>query len=131
MSTFRHVPPPPPLPVRQRRHEVRYPAAFRAILHSARAKDALLTCDVSYRGLYVASARLLPLRELVRVGLWLPTGAGELVVHGMVVSARETASGDGRPRGMGIELYALDKGSRSAWWEAVRFARDHAAPVGA
>ena len=68
MSMDRHVPPPPTLPVKQRRNEVRYPAAFRAILRSARAKDSLITFDVSYRGLYVASDRLLAPFALVQLG---------------------------------------------------------------
>ncbi len=42
----------------------------------------------------------------------------------MVVFVGEAGAPDGRPAGMGIELYALDTAARTAWSSAVRFARD-------
>jgi len=107
-----------------RRQELRFAARFPVLLCSARTKDALSTWDVSFRGLYLETRRQLALRQLVRVAISLPTTGKDLIAHGMVASVAADAGADGRPPGMGIELYALDTAARTAWWEAVRFARD-------
>lgn len=94
-------------------------------LVSTRAREVLSTADVSFRGLYLMTASPLAVRQLVRFAIVLPTTGKELVLHGMVVNNVGPHDPEGRPPGMGIQLYALDGDVRGAWWGLVRFVRDH------
>lgn len=111
-------------PGAQRRQEPRFDVHLPVTLHSSRNKEQLATWNVSFRGMFVEGAVRIPVRQLVRVGVFLPTTGREIVLHGMVVNHIGEGDPEGRPPGMGIELYALDAETRGAWWGLVRFVRD-------
>jgi hypothetical protein len=112
----------PPGP--QRRQEPRFEVHLPVTLHSSRNKEQLATWNVSFRGMFLVGEVRVPVRQLVRVGVFLPTTGRELVFHGMVVNHVLPDDPEGRPEGMGIELYALDPETRGAWWGLVRYVRD-------
>jgi hypothetical protein len=106
------------------RQELRFHARFPVTLLSARHRDQLATWDVSFRGMFIETDQPLALRQLVRLGIILPITGRELVLHGMVVNVVDVDDPEGRPQGMGVELFALDTEARGVWWGVVRFVRD-------
>ena len=71
--------------------------------------------DVSFHGLFLETDDPLPLRHLIRLRLLLPPYDRELVAHGMVVRVVPPDNPEGKPAGVGIELYALDRAARAVW----------------
>lgn len=98
-------------------------------LLNKRPYESLVTWDISSRGLFLRTEKPLERRQLVRMSLILPTTGNLVVLHGTVVNVAGPGDPEGRPEGMGIELYAVDTATRSAWWDLVRFARDGAESV--
>jgi hypothetical protein len=113
----------PHSPHAQRRQEPRFEVHLPVTLLSSRDKEQLATWNVSFRGLFLEGAARVPVRQLVRVGVFLPTTGREIVLHGMVVNHVEEGDPEGPP-GMGVELYGLDADTRGAWWGLVRYVRD-------
>lgn len=71
--------------------------------------------DVSYHGLFLETDEPPPLRHLIRLRLLLPPYDRELVAHGMVVHVVPPGNAEGKPSGVGVELYALDRTARTVW----------------
>src|SRR5262249_34434200 len=69
-----------------------------------------LTHDLSRGGLFMRTARFLPVNAVVRVHLDLPEDGGELQVTCRVafVRSEEQAATTGKPAGMGVEFLDLD-----------------------
>lgn len=112
-------------PPRARREEPRFSVRLPVTLLSVRTRDVLPTWDVSFRGLYLETRTPLEVRQLVRFSVVMPTTGREIVLHGMVVNVVGPNDPEGRPQGMGVQLYALDGDVRGSWWGLVRFVRDH------
>lgn len=108
-----------------RRQEPRFFARIPLTLLSSPQRDQLVTWDVSFRGLFIETEQPRALRQLVRFDVLLPTTGTHVVLHGMVVNVVGADDDEGRPQGMGVELYGVDRETRGAWWGLVRFVRDH------
>lgn len=108
-----------------RRQDPRIFAGLSVTVLSTRPRLEATTWDVSFRGLFLCTATPRPVRQLVRFSLTSPATGRELLLHGMVVNVIGPDDPEGRPQGMGVELYAVEPEARGAWWELVRFVRDH------
>ena len=71
--------------------------------------------DVSYHGLFLETDEPLPLRHLIRLRLLLPPYDRELQAHAMVVHVVPSDNAEGKPAGVGVQLYALDRAARAVW----------------
>jgi hypothetical protein len=80
--------------------------------------------DVSYHGLFLETDEPLPLRHLIRLRLLLPPYDRELVAHGMVVHVVPADNAEGKPAGVGVQLYALDRSARAVWGHFVARAQE-------
>ena len=80
--------------------------------------------DVSFSGLFIETDEPLPLRHLIRLRLLLPPYDRELVAHGMVVHVVPPDNPEGKPPGVGVQLYALDRAARSVWGHFVARAQE-------
>ena len=87
----------------------RISAAFRVRYRSVDELVVALTHDLSRGGLFMRTARFLPINAIVRVHLELPDGGGELPVICRVafVRADAEAAAMGKPAGMGVEFLDL------------------------
>ena len=63
------------------------------------------TLDVSFRGFYIKIAPPPPLRSFVQVKFQLPEDFGELELSGMIVHRVEGDTEEGKPPGIGVQLY--------------------------
>jgi uncharacterized protein (TIGR02266 family) len=88
----------------------RIEAAFRVRYHSIDQLVTALTHDLSRGGLFMRTARYLPVNAVVRVHLELPDGGGEVPVVCRVAFVRgeAEAAAAGKPAGMGVEFLDLD-----------------------
>jgi uncharacterized protein (TIGR02266 family) len=88
----------------------RIEAAFRVRYHSIDQLVVALTHDLSRGGLFMRTARFLPLNAVVRVHLELPDGGGEIAVVCRVAFVRgeAEAAASGKPAGMGVEFLDFD-----------------------
>jgi uncharacterized protein (TIGR02266 family) len=92
------------------RAEGRVQAAFRVHYQSIDQLVVALTNDLSRGGLFMCTARFLPINAVVRVHLELPEGGGELAVLCRVAFVRGEAEAErtGKPAGMGVEFLDFD-----------------------
>jgi hypothetical protein len=112
-------------PVRvHRRQDPRFHVELPVTLISTKPHAEASTWDVSFRGLFLKTRTPVPLRRLVRFAIVAPHTGQEIVLHGMVVNVVGPGDSEGRPQGIGVELYALDPDGRRAWWDLVRAVRD-------
>lgn len=91
--------------------------AYRLPVTLLRGREAipLRSEDVSFHGLFLETDEPLPLRHLIRLRLLLPPYDRELIAHGKVVRVVPPNNPEGRPAGVGIELFALDRTARTVW----------------
>jgi uncharacterized protein (TIGR02266 family) len=91
----------------RRTHRVE--AAFRVRYRSIDQLVVALTHDLSRGGLFMRTARFLPVNAIVRVLLDLPDGGGEVPVICRVAYVRGEAEAatSGKPAGMGVEFLDL------------------------
>jgi hypothetical protein len=73
------------------------------------------TEDVSFQGLFLEMDDAPLLRQLLHLKLLLPPFHRELHVFGMAVHAVPADNEAGRPGGVGVQLYALDRVARTIW----------------
>lgn len=87
----------------------RVEAAFRVRYRSLDQLVVALTHDLSRGGLFMRTARFLPVNAIVRVLLELPDGGGEIPVICRVAYVRgpSEAEASGKPAGMGVEFIDL------------------------
>jgi hypothetical protein len=98
------------------RRDQRAAASIPVVLLRGRTETPLVTCDVSYRGVFVEAFAADDVRALVKLRVELP--AGGFTVHAMIVRVVHGAE-DGRA-GMGLQFWALSGAERTAWEEFVR-----------
>ncbi len=100
----------------QRRRDKRYPARLSIRTRIAGRLKDLVSEDVSYRGLFLATDSPPPLRQLIRIETALPPGGAAFATHAMVV--RVVAPGDpaGHRPGVGVQFYGM--GDERRVWEA-------------
>jgi hypothetical protein len=101
----------------ERRREPRYLARITARITRQGEQVDLVTDNVSFRGLFLRTDAPPGLRQLIRVGLVLPSG---LVVsaHAMVVHVRKPGDGGGVP-GAGLQFWGAMQHS-DEWQQFVR-----------
>ena len=109
----------------ERRFDRRFPLRLAVTVTSTRTSRDLFSEDVSFRGLFVATDEPYPLRSLVRVHLVAPDDGRELEVLAMAVHHVPFDNAGGHPPGSGLQLYAIDRDTRSRWDGIVDFARSH------
>ncbi len=103
-----------------KRYEERYGVTLAVRLSVLGQKTWMLeTSDVSYHGLFLPTDDPPELRALVKLAIELPTGR-TLEVHGMAVHRVMPGDSKGRPPGVGIQFYAVDKDTQAVWSEVVR-----------
>lgn len=83
--------------------------------------ERVLTHDVSFRGLFVRHDNPPPMRQLIRMSMFLPSTEYQIVLHGMVVHVVKPDNPYGKIPGFGICLYAVDRDTRAAWDTFVRY----------
>jgi uncharacterized protein (TIGR02266 family) len=88
----------------------RIEAAFRVRYRSLDQLVVALTHDLSRGGLFMRTARYLPVNAIVRVHLELPDEGGEMPIVCRVAYVRDEAESArvGKPPGMGLEFLDLD-----------------------
>jgi len=100
----------------QRRRDKRYPARLAIRTRVAGRLKDLVSADVSFRGLFVATPEPFPLRQLIRIETVLPPSAVSFATHGMVV--RVVAPGDPSEHGPGFGVQFYGMGDERRLWEA-------------
>jgi Tfp pilus assembly protein PilZ len=98
-----------------KRRDVRFAIRFPAQLSHRGRTSSLMTEDVSYGGVFLGTDTPPSKLQLVSVQLVLPIGGHALKVHGMTVHVVEPGAEPGRPCGVGVQFYALDRETREAW----------------
>jgi Tfp pilus assembly protein PilZ len=93
----------------QERVHARYRVDLTVTLRWRRTVETVHAWNVSEGGLFLVTRDQPPLRELVRLEIPLPGRAEPLEVHGMAVNTATECDPDGRPPGVGVQFYALDR----------------------
>jgi Tfp pilus assembly protein PilZ len=96
------------------RMDERYPHQATVDLCWNRHRVRLVTCDVSYRGLFLATDTPPTLRQLVRLEIQLSEGE-TLSLHAMAVHVVPPRDPKGRAPGVGVQFYAVDRAIASRW----------------
>jgi hypothetical protein len=113
------------------RRDHRYQVRLSATLIARHGETALVTGDVSYRGVFLRTDDPPARRRLVRVRLELPPEPGEvtagmpLAVDGMVANVIPPGDPGGRAPGAGIEFYGLNGQVRARWERFIRQLQSH------
>jgi uncharacterized protein (TIGR02266 family) len=100
----------------QRRRDKRYPARLPIRTRVAGRLTDLVSEDVSFRGLFLASSAPPPLRQLIRIETILPPRGVPFATHGMVVHVVVPGDVSGRGPGFGVQFYGMGDERRA--WEA-------------
>ncbi|MFO0625870.1 MAG: PilZ domain-containing protein [Polyangiales bacterium] len=100
-------------PPNQRLDE-RYPHQVTVDLCWNRHRVRLVSCDVSYRGLFLATDTPPTLRQLVRLEILL-SDRETLTLHAMAVHLVPPNDPHGRVPGVGVQFYAVDRTAASRW----------------
>ncbi len=93
----------------QERVHARYRVDLTVTLRWRRTVETVRVWNVSEGGLFLVTREQPPLRELVRLEIPLPGRAAPLEVHGMAVNLAAEGDAEGRPAGVGVQFYALDR----------------------
>jgi len=88
-----------------KRREERHPYDSEVTLVLARKTMEATTLDVSFRGFYLEVSPPPPLRSFIQVNFKLPAEFGELELSGMIVHRVEGNEEEGKPPGIGVQLY--------------------------
>jgi hypothetical protein len=105
---------------RDRRHGTELPAL---IVRGKRNVETTVK-NVCFRGMFLGTDDPPSLRQLIRVEMQLPPGNGIFSSHATVVRVADGT--DGRPKGVGIELFANDRSLMAMWDDFVRYAEVNA-----
>jgi hypothetical protein len=109
-----------------KRRDARFKARIALRMTRGKLTFALLTEDVSFRGVFVRMDAPPALRQLVKLEISLPRGA-TIRPHAMVVY-RVEPGGESVP-GAGLQFYGLEGRERAQWDTFVTDVRDQAKPV--
>jgi uncharacterized protein (TIGR02266 family) len=101
---------------RNQRRDRRFDVQLSLTLRQGNKSQALLTENVSYRGLFVRTDTPPPLRQLVKLEAVLPPDGVRFVTHGMSVFVIPPDDPGGRAPGAGIQFYGMGDERRA--WEA-------------
>ena len=101
-------------PTADQRRDTRFAFRLPVTLVRGREEIPLTTEDISYHGLFLETDEDIPLRHLVRLKLLIPPFHRALDAFGMAVHTPASAARD-RPRGVGVQLFALDRAARTVW----------------
>lgn len=93
----------------QDRVHARYRVDLTVTLRWRRNVETVRAWNVSDGGLFLVTREQPSLRELVRLEIPLPGRAEPLEVHGMAVNNAVEFDAEGRPPGVGVQFYALDR----------------------
>lgn len=96
------------------RMDERYPHEVSVDLCWNRHRAQLVTADVSYRGMFLCTDTPPALRQLVRLEIHLSANE-TLSLHAMAVHVVPPTDPKGRPPGVGVQFYAVDRASASRW----------------
>lgn len=129
MSTVRDLFKPAGSAPQDRRSELRFPLELPVTLLSARGNEQYVTRDIGFRGVFIVADRCPPPRTLLRLRMILPTTGTELTVHAVVARVIAPNNPAGHEPGMGLELFATDRSTRTLWSGLVCYAHDHADDV--
>ncbi len=113
-------------PAPGRRADVRTPLSVPLVLRSGKRRLSLETADVSLGGLFVVTGEDLPIRQLVRVEMMLPTDGRPFSATGWLVHRRPET---GDAAGMGVQFYGLGKDEQARWDRFVERVRLGTPPV--
>jgi uncharacterized protein (TIGR02266 family) len=114
----------------ERRRDPRHPVRLPIILHRGPHKQALLTEDVSVRGVFVRTDDPPPIKALVRVEMVLPTDSEPLVASGVVAHrVQQPTEAAHRSPGAGIHFYDLPADQLARWRGFVDWAAERAARI--
>lgn len=105
---------------REQRRDRRFRYRLPVTLVRGAQEVALLSDDVSFRGLFLRTDDPPPLRQLLQLRLRLPPENDELRVHAMAVFTVAPGT-EGRTPGVGVQLYALGDEARQRWERFVRW----------
>ncbi len=101
--------------VSEQRVDKRFRAQVRVTLRYGRSAQELVTEDVGYRGVFLRTEAPPELRQLARLEIALPDTGERLTVHGMAVHCVAVGNPSGRVPGVGVQFYAVDKATHTAW----------------
>jgi hypothetical protein len=95
-----------------RRSDARVPIALPIALRAGKRRLSLESADVGLGGLFLVTAEDLPLRQLVRIELVLPSDGRPFAAMGWLVHRLPEA---GHPPGVGVQFYGLGKDEQRRW----------------
>lgn len=99
-------------PAPGRRTDARIPAVVAVVLRSGKRRLHLESADVGMGGLFVVTSEDLPIRQLVRVEMILPSDGRPFAATGWLVHRRPQA---GDVAGLGVQFYGLGKDEQQRW----------------
>lgn len=95
-----------------RRSDVRVPATLPVALRAGKRRLTLETADIGMGGFFLVTDEDLPLRQLVRIELVLPSDGAPFAAMGWLVHRVPEA---GHPAGVGVQFYGLGKDEQKRW----------------
>lgn len=104
-----------------KRREQRHTYTSEVKLSLARKTLDAMTLDVSFRGFYIKISPPPPLRSFVQVKFQLPEDFGELELSGMIVHRVEGDTDEGKPPGIGVQLYGNSDAVVQTWNKFVQY----------
>jgi hypothetical protein len=102
------------------RRDKRYRARLDVRTRIGGRLHALVTEDVSFRGMYLCTEAPPPVRQLIRIDTILPPSGVPFATHGMVVHVIGKDDPSGRPPGVGVQFYGMGD-ERRVWESFIQF----------
>jgi hypothetical protein len=101
-------------PAPARRRDKRFGVDLPAVLHVGRTHEQARTVDVGHGGVFLATSLEVPLRQLVKVQMFLPPEDVAFEAAGKLVHRVDVASAS-RAAGFGVQFYGLGRDAREVW----------------
>ncbi len=111
------------------RVHARYQVDLTVTMKWRRNAATLKLLDASDGGVFVITDDQPSMRELVRLEFKLPGRAEPLAAHGMAVNNALDNDPEGRPPGVGIQFYGMDRDTQRAWGQFIEQLRRTQAPL--
>lgn len=109
-------------PAPARRRDKRFGIDLPAVLHSGRTHAQARTVDVGHGGVFLATDLEIPLRQLVKVQMFLPPEDAAFEAAGKLVHRVDVASTN-RAAGFGVQFYGLGREARDLWDQFIAHVR--------
>ena len=115
-----------------KRREQRHPYNSTVELVLARKSMEATTLDVSFRGFYLEVDPPPTLRSFIQVNFKLPADFGAMELSGMIVHRVEGNEEEGKPPGIGVQLYGNADSTVQEWNKFVQYlsGKDTISPEG-